>query len=51
MEQRKGGQAKLFSTHPGTADRIKNISAQIGSAKPGATNKERFTQAAAEAKL
>jgi predicted Zn-dependent protease len=51
MEQRKGGSAKLFSTHPGTADRIAKISAQIGSAKPGATNKERFTKAAAEAKL
>lgn len=52
MEQRKGGSAKLFSTHPGTADRIAKISAQIGNnAKPGATNKERFTKAAAEAKL
>jgi beta-barrel assembly-enhancing protease len=51
-EQRKGtGGGKLFSTHPGTADRIAKISAQIGSAKPGATNKERFTKAAAEAKL
>jgi len=51
MEQRKGGSAKLFSTHPGTADRIAHITAQIGAAKPGATNKERFTKAAAEAKL
>jgi predicted Zn-dependent protease len=52
MEQRKGGSAKLFSTHPGTADRIAKISAQIGSnPKPGATNKERFAKAIAESKL
>ena len=50
-EQHGAGKGKLFSTHPGTADRIAKISAQIGSAKPGATNKERFTKAAAEAKL
>jgi predicted Zn-dependent protease len=51
LQERKGGNGKFLSTHPGTADRIARVSAQIGSAKPGATNKERFTKAAAEAKL
>ena len=51
LQERKAGTGKLFSTHPATADRIAKLTAQIGSAKPGATNKERFTQAAAEAKL
>jgi len=51
LEERKGGSAKLFSTHPGTADRIARVSSQAAGAKPGATNKERFAKAAAEAKL
>jgi predicted Zn-dependent protease len=51
LQERKGGSGKLFSTHPGTAERISRINAQIAGAKPGATNKERFAKAAAEAKL
>jgi predicted Zn-dependent protease len=51
LEERKGGSAKLFSTHPGTADRIAHITAQIGSAKPGATNRDRFVKETAVAKL
>jgi predicted Zn-dependent protease len=51
LEERKGGSAKLFSTHPGTADRIARVSSQAAGAKAGATNKERFAKAAAEAKL
>jgi predicted Zn-dependent protease len=51
LQERKGGNGKFLSTHPGTADRIARVSAQIGSAKPGATNKERFVKAMAEAKL
>jgi predicted Zn-dependent protease len=51
LEARKGGSAKLFSTHPGTADRIARLTVQTSSAKTGATNKERFAKAAAEAKL
>ena len=51
LEERKGGSGKLFSTHPGTADRIAHITAQIGSAKPGATNRDRFVKETAVAKL
>jgi predicted Zn-dependent protease len=51
LEQRNGGSAKPFSTHPGTADRIAHITAQIGSAKPGATNRDRFVKETAVAKL
>jgi predicted Zn-dependent protease len=49
--QTRGGAAKAFGTHPGIPDRINRITSQINNAKPGATNKERFTKAAAEAKL
>lgn len=51
MEERNGGSAKLFSTHPGTADRIAGLTSQIGAAKPGATNRERFVKQTAVAKL
>ncbi|HSI35980.1 MAG TPA: M48 family metalloprotease [Tepidisphaeraceae bacterium] len=53
MEQRRGGsgRGKAFGTHPGTADRVAKTTAQIGSAKPGATNRERFARAKAEARL
>jgi predicted Zn-dependent protease len=51
LQQAKGGSAKPFSTHPGTADRIARITAQIGSAKPGATNRDRFVKETAVAKF
>jgi predicted Zn-dependent protease len=52
MAQRQGSaSAKPFSTHPGTADRIARTTSQIGPAKTGATNRDRFAKAAAEAKL
>jgi predicted Zn-dependent protease len=51
MQEQQGNRVKAFPTHPGTAERISRINAQIGGAKPGATNKERFAKATAEAKL
>jgi beta-barrel assembly-enhancing protease len=54
VQERQGrGSNKLFSTHPGTADRIARTTAQINAAKPkpGATNRERFAKSTAEAKL
>jgi predicted Zn-dependent protease len=49
-EGRGGGGGKLFSTHPGTGDRIARTTRQAGG-KTGATNRERFARAAGEAKL
>jgi predicted Zn-dependent protease len=51
LQQAKGDSAKPFSTHPGTADRIARITAQIGSAKPGATTRDRFVKETAVAKF
>jgi predicted Zn-dependent protease len=49
--QTLGGAAKAFGTHPGIPDRISHITAQIGSAKPGATNRDRFVKETAAAKF
>jgi predicted Zn-dependent protease len=45
------GGARPFGTHPGTADRVARTTSQIGSAKGGATNRERFVKITGEAKL
>jgi predicted Zn-dependent protease len=54
MQRQGTGSGKLFGTHPGTADRIARTTAQIKAAppaRPGATNRDRFAKAVAEAKL
>ncbi len=51
MQAQTGSGGKAFGTHPGTADRISRTTSQIGSGKPGATNRERFVKYAAEARL
>jgi predicted Zn-dependent protease len=51
MQASGGGRAKPFGTHPGTSDRISRTTSQIGSGKTGATNKDRFVKATAEARL
>jgi predicted Zn-dependent protease len=52
MQQKGGaGGARPLGTHPGTADRIARTNSQIGAARGGATNRERFAKFAAQAKL
>jgi predicted Zn-dependent protease len=53
LQQAQGGsgRTKPFGTHPGTADRISRTTAQIGTAQPGATNRDRFARETAPAKL
>jgi predicted Zn-dependent protease len=51
LQSSESGRRKAFPTHPGTADRIARTTKQIGSAKAGATNPDRFAKAAAEARL
>jgi predicted Zn-dependent protease len=53
MQQAQGdrGAGKLFATHPGIGDRIARTTAQIGSAKAGATNRDRFARNTSQAKL
>jgi predicted Zn-dependent protease len=50
MQQQQGNAGGAFSTHPGTGDRIARTTSQSGG-KTGATNRERFAKAKAEAKL
>jgi predicted Zn-dependent protease len=50
MQERGIGNGKAFGTHPGLSDRIAHTSSLAGN-RPGATNKERFAKATAEAKL
>jgi len=51
MQKQGSRSGKVFGTHPGTADRISRTTSQIGTAKAGATNRERFVMRAAEARL
>jgi predicted Zn-dependent protease len=51
MQERQRGSARPFGTHPGTADRIARTTSQIGGAKSGATNRDRFVNQTADAKL
>jgi predicted Zn-dependent protease len=51
QEAKGGGGGRPFGTHPGTADRIARTTSQIGSAKAGATNRDRFVKIVGEAKL
>jgi predicted Zn-dependent protease len=50
LQAKQGSGGKLFSTHPGTGDRIAKTTSQIGGRTGGATNKERFAKAVAAAK-
>jgi predicted Zn-dependent protease len=51
QQAQRGRGSKVFATHPGTADRISRTTAQIGSAKAGATNRDRFARNTSQAKL
>jgi predicted Zn-dependent protease len=51
VQQRQGGGARLFGSHPGTADRISRLTNLTAGAKPGATNRDRFAKSVAPAKL
>lgn len=51
MQAEKGSGGRPFGTHPGTADRIARTTSQIGSAKAGATNRDRFVKITGEARL
>jgi predicted Zn-dependent protease len=51
LQSVKGGSAKPFGTHPGTAERISRVTSAIGGRNTGATNAARFAKAKAEARL
>jgi predicted Zn-dependent protease len=51
LQTAKGGSAKPFSTHPGTAERISRVTSAIHGRNTGATNAARFAKAKADAKL